>query len=250
MECIKFKEYILNKNTYLSFLNKIALAKKWICTFTDFLDPEEQSALREMCFDEDVEVSFFKEGILERTVARLGTCDDEYPIDIIKVEGNFKFEKLEHRDYLGAILSLGIKREKVGDINVFDDGAEIYIMKDLSDYIMLNLHKIKHTSVKLRKINLNEARERQIKYKEFILNVPSFRIDAIVSELIGVSRSKASDIIKSEKVKLDFKIIKELDTKVKPNSIISVKGYGRFIIGEHLGVTKSGRFVIEAKKIV
>lgn len=251
MNQMNVKDYIIDKNTYLSFLNKIDQAKKWQTVFTDFLNPEEQAALKELCFDEGVDVCFFNEKKLERTIAKLGLDDDiDFPIDVLKVEGNFKFEQLEHRDYLGAILSLGIKREKIGDINVFDDGAEVYVLKELSDYIMMRLTQIKHTGVKVKKIPLEEAREKQIKFKELNINIASLRLDAVVAELIGVSRNKASELIRNEKVKLNFKITKEVDKKVEQNSLISIKGYGRYQLGECLGTTRNGRFVFNAKKII
>jgi len=251
MNQININGFIIDKNTYLSFLNKIDQSRKWQTVFTDFLNPEEQAALKELCSDEGVEVCFFDEGKLERTIAKLGLNDDiEYPIDVLKIEGNFKFEQLEHRDYLGAILSLGIKREKIGDINVYEDGAEVYVLKELSDYILLNLTQIKHTSVKIKKISLQEAREKQVKFKEFNINIASLRLDAIVAELIGVSRNKASELIRNEKVKLNFKLIKEVNKKVDPNSLLSIKGYGRFQLGECLGTTRNGRFVFNAKKII
>ncbi|KRQ86559.1 S4 domain protein [Caloramator mitchellensis] len=252
MEQIKVDGYLINKNIYLSFINKIELAKNYQIVFTDFINPEEKAALLALCRQNDVNVNFYGDDNFERTVAKLFKLNDyaEYPIDVLKVEGNFKFERVEHRDYLGSLLSLGIKREKIGDINVFDDGAEIYILKELSDYVIFNLEKIKHTTVKIKKIGLNEAREKLIKFKTLSLNVPSLRLDAIISELTGESRNKASEIIKNENVKVNFKIIKETDKKVEPNSTISIKGYGRFIVGECLGATKSGRLVVEAKKII
>ncbi|MCX7902994.1 MAG: YlmH/Sll1252 family protein [Caloramator sp.] len=251
MNQINVKDYIIDKNIYLSFLNKIDQAKKWQTVFTDFLNPEEQAALKELCFDEGVKAVFFNEEKLERTIAKLGLDEDiDFPIDVLKIEGNFKFEQLEHRDYLGAVLSLGIKREKIGDINVFDDGAEVYVLKELSDYIVMNLTQIKHTGVKVKKIPLEEAREKQLKFKELNINIASLRLDAVVAELIGVSRNRASELIRNEKVKLNFKITKEVDKKVEQNSLLSIKGYGRYQLGECLGTTRNGRFIFSAKKII
>ncbi|WDC85882.1 YlmH/Sll1252 family protein [Caloramator sp. mosi_1] len=168
-------------------------------------------------------------------------------MDIIKVNGNFKFEKLSHRDYLGALLSLGIKREKIGDINVFDDGAEIYVSKELSDYIVFNLNKIKHTGIKLEKITFEEARERVQFFKEIVVNAASLRIDAVISEVYNLSRSEASSLIKQGNVKINYISNDDQSYKLNDGDIVSVKGFGRFIFSSVIRNTKSQRLVLSIK---
>jgi RNA-binding protein YlmH len=169
---------------------------------------------------------------------------------VIRITGNFKFEKLSHRDYLGSILSMGIRREKVGDINVFEDGAEIWISNEISDFICFNLSKIKHTGIKTSIIKMEDSRERIQEYKSIKINIASFRLDSIIASLTGFSRSQAVSYIKSGSIKLNFSEIKEADKKVENGDVISIKGFGRYKITGDGKTTKSGRINIEVKKYI
>lgn len=248
------EHYPGEKEHLVQLIDKINRVKKtWEDAVTDFLTPDEQYMLKKICDDTGVNVYFFGgKGDYERAVAVMccGEHDIEFPIDIIKITGNFKFEKLDHRDYLGAILSLGIKREKVGDINVYEDGAEIYIQKDISDYICFNLNKIKHTGIKVEKINFDKTREKIQRYKETLINIASLRLDCVVSAAAGFSRSEASSLIKNGDVKLNFIVLTDSSCKVKEEDLLSIKGYGRFLIGNIKGTTKKDRIVLSIKKFL
>ena len=50
--------------------------------------------------------------------------------------------KYSHRDYLGGLMKLGIKREKVGDIFVFEDGADILILDEISKFLLNNIYSL------------------------------------------------------------------------------------------------------------
>lgn len=241
----KYEAYI----KLLDLVNRVD--RRWQEEYTWFLTPDEQYFLSELSKQNDIYVKYFAQELeLERTVALISKVelDGDFPIDILKITGNFKFEKLTHRDYLGTLLSLGIKREKIGDINVFDDGAEIYVHSDLTDYIIFNLDKIRHTKVQIQKISLNDAREKFQEYQEILINVSSERLDAVIGDVYNISRSQSLKLVKQGNVKVNYITCYEQATKLKPNDIISVKGYGRFIYGNILRNTKSDRLVISIKK--
>jgi RNA-binding protein YlmH len=236
------------------FLDKINRVKRsWEDNYTDFLTPDEQAVLQRMCGSEGVYCDFFGgKGSCERAVGFISNIEGrgDFPIDVIRITGNFKFEKLTHRDYLGTILSMGIRRDKVGDINVFEDGAEIWISSEISDYICFNLLKIKHTGIKTEKIPIDEAREKIQSFKEKNINIPSMRLDCVVAGTAGVSRSEAADLIKSGAVKLNYNINSEASIKVKEGDMLSIKGFGRFQILNIIGTTKSQRMNIGIKKFI
>lgn len=243
-----------DKEEMVYLLNKILQTKKSSgSTFTDFLNPDEQSIVSRLCVENDMKVVFYGgKGEFERAAAVI-SCeiyDEEVPVDVIKITGNFKFEKLDHRDYLGTILSLGIKREKIGDINLYDDGAEIWAIRDISSFICQNLSKIKHTGIKTSIIKMEDSRERIQEYKPVKINIASFRLDSIIASLTGFSRSQAVSYIKSGSIKLNFSEIKEADKKVENGDVISIKGFGRYKITGDGKTTKSGRINIEVKKYI
>ena len=221
--------------------------------FTDFLNPEEQRMLGRACSSEGLQLKLFGgRGNFERAVGDISTepYEGEFPVQVLRATGCFKFEKLDHRDYLGAILSQGVRREAVGDINVFDDGAEIWVLKDIGNHICMGLDKIKHTGIKLQPIDQQEARERIQQFKEYSINAASMRLDAIASGVTGVSRGKISEMIKKGEVKLNYS--EEFDPSCKTDSqdVLSIKGYGRYLVGEILGNTRSGRLNIIVKKYI
>lgn len=68
----------------------------------------------------------------------------------IQIEGNFKFKSISHRDYLGALLHLGIKREKIGDILIHDNFCQVIVSEDICDFIIINLEKVSRNKVNVR----------------------------------------------------------------------------------------------------
>lgn len=248
------KQNIDKKEIYTKLIDTVnRVDRTWQEEFTDFLTPDEQYFLKLFCKDKDIVLNFYGgKSNFERAVALISKVElqIDYPVDILKISGNFKFEKINHRDYLGALLSLGIKREKIGDINVFNDGAEVYIHKDLSDYVVFNLNKIKHTGVQISKIDLNSSREREQKLDERNINVASERIDVVVAEVYNLSRSEATKLIKQGNVKVNYIVCDEQSKKLSENDIVSVKGFGRFVYCGFIRNTKSNRLVVLIKKYI
>lgn len=253
---MEFSKYVTDnfndKSKLIYLIDKVKLANRTFKTvFTDFLTPEEAIILKKICHDEFISVDFLGgKGECERVIGAIYKEEmfGIFPIEVLKISCNSKFEKLSHRDYLGAVLSLGIKREKIGDINVFEDGAEIYVNSDMSSYICNNVIKIKNSGVKISIIDITEAKEKIERFVEKKINISSLRLDCIVSSLINLSRTNAAISIKSGEVKLNYSITYEINTKVKRDDLISIKGFGRFKIEDILGVTKSDRLTLLVKK--
>lgn len=247
-----FENYSGDKGSLIYLIDKVKLSQRtWETAFTHFLTPEEQIILKKICLKNLINVEFYGGiGECERAIGAIyrEELTASFPIDILKISGNFKFEKLNHRDYLGAVLSLGITREKIGDINVFEDGAEIYVHSDICSYIELNLNKIKHTGIKTSIMNLSEGREKIQKFDDLRINITSPRLDCVVSAILNTSRAKAVSIIKSGEVKLNYSVTDEISGKIKIGDLISLKGFGRIQVEDILGVTKSDRLTLLVKK--
>ena len=109
--------------------------------------------------------------------------------------------KYSHRNYLGGIVKLGLKREKVGDILVSDTGADIIVMEDFSEILKKELPSLtRFENSKIEIIELKDLRKKEIKIEDIKIIVPSLRLDNIVSDLARTSRSKAKQIIEQERV--------------------------------------------------
>lgn len=159
--------------------------------------------------------------------------------------------KYSHRNYLGGIIKLGMKREKIGDIIVSDDGADILVKDETSKTLRQELGSLtRFENSKIELIELGDLREQEIKVEELNIIVPSLRLDNFVSDLAKTSRSKAVQIIDSERVFINGQNETKASKQVKLGDIITIRGKGRFIVKEFSGTTRSGRTVVKIEKYV
>lgn len=167
----------------------------------------------------------------------------------IQIEGSFKFKSISHRDYLGALLNLGIKREKIGDILIHDNFCQVIVSEDICDFIVINLEKVSRNNVKVKEIPVKDIAKSELHFKEISFTVSSLRIDSIISGVYNLSRNESVKLIKGEKVNVDYEKITSPSREIKSNSLISVRGHGRVIV-EVGDLTKKGRTKIKAKIII
>ena len=160
-----------------------------------------------------------------------------------------QYGEYEHRNYLGALMKLGVKREKIGDIVVRNDGADIIISTDIEGFLKNNINYF--TRFKKSKIQIVPIEE--LKYvepkKEIIkINVSSMRLDCIVAELARCSRNEANKLIEEERVFVNFEEELVSSKKIEENTYITSRGKGRFKVLEISGETKSGRLNLLIEK--
>ena len=173
-------------------------------------------------------------------------------IKVIRISlGDEEKGKYSHRNYLGGIVKLGMKREKVGDILVSDDGADILVKDESTETLKQELGTLtRFENAKIDIVGLQELKEQEIKVEELNIIVPSLRLDNFVSDLARTSRSKAVQIIDSERVFINGQNETKVSKQIKLGDIITIRGKGRFIIKEFKGTTRSGRTVILIEKYV
>lgn len=159
--------------------------------------------------------------------------------------------KYAHRNYLGGIVKLGLKREKVGDILVFNNGADIITFVDFANTLKTELGSLtRFQNSKIIVDEISKIRKQEIKIEEVKIIVPSLRLDNIVSDLAKTSRSKAVQIMEAQRVFVNGKNEIKASKQIKQNDIITIRGKGRFIIKEFTGTTRSGRTVILVEKYI
>ncbi len=160
-------------------------------------------------------------------------------------------EQYAHKIYLGGIIKLGIKREKVGDIVVFDDGADLIVSKEITKFLTSSLQELtRFKKSNIEVVDISKVTVKEQEYKELKLVVSSLRLDNIVSELAKTSRSKALELLKQERVFVNYKNEIKNTKMVKENDTITIRGVGKFIICDTLGNTKSGKRVVFIKKFI
>lgn len=160
-------------------------------------------------------------------------------------------ENFEHKQYLGGLIKLGVKREKIGDIIVHNNGADIIVDKDISKFLYTNLQQLtrfKNCSIDI--INLSDIIIKEQEYKYFKIIVSSLRLDNIIAKSANTSRNKACEILKQERVFVNYENEVRNTKIVKNDDIITIRGIGKFVISGIEGNTRSGRFVINVKKFL
>lgn len=162
-------------------------------------------------------------------------------LSFLEVRGNFRFNKVTHRDYLGALLGLGLRREKLGDILVSEEGAQIIVASEVTGYITSMLISVGRVSVKVMEINREDLKPPAQNYRDIKVTVQSMRLDAIVAHGFGLSRSKMVREIAAGKINLNWRVCLDVSSAVQAGDIISARGRGRVEVLEICGQTKKGR---------
>ncbi len=175
--------------------------------------------------------------------------NETFPIAGIRVTPkSVKFsEDFSHRDVLGSVLGLGLQRDVIGDIFVSEKEALILCTEQISDYILDNLSKIRHTNVVCKKISAEETSFK----KEFKLverTVSAIRIDTICAAAFGVSRSSVATAISAGKVFINGREILSPSFGVKEEDVISLRGEGKARLKEIGGLTKKGRICVTLER--
>lgn len=156
-----------------------------------------------------------------------------------------------HKDYLGAIMKLGVNREKVGDILVFENGADIIVSKDILEFLYSNLSSLTRFQKSIITIETVEnLRIIESKKEDIQIIIPSLRLDSIVSELTHTSRSKACDIIASERVFVNFVSVTKSNTLLKGNDTLTIRRNGKYTISQVLGNTRKGNIILKLEKYI
>lgn len=234
-----------------------ACYKRDIPVFTDFLDINRQTIFHNN-IKEMPPVSWKVIGgynLAERKLIVFLPYEDypfQIPYDIIAVRAaNPKFaEELNHRDYLGSLMNIGIAREKLGDIVVKDKTAYIFCLKSISQYVIENMAKVRHTIVNAAIIDEADFPDVEPEFKEISGTVASLRLDSVISLGFGSSRSKLINYIEGGNVSVNGRIITSNAYTLKPDDIISVRGLGKIRFIRSVTETKKGRTVVIINKYI
>ena len=163
---------------------------------------------------------------------------------------NTKFsDALTHRDYLGAILNLGIERGKTGDIIIKENATFLFCYRGIAPFICENLIQVRHTAVKAEEGNFEQSGIHP-EYRQIKGTVSSVRLDSLISLAFGISRGASADYIAAGRVFVNGRNSLSGSRPLKEGDVISVRGLGRFIFNESGGVARKGRLGVTLLKYI
>lgn len=220
-----------------------------IYTYTPFLSLSQQQVFHAIAKEVSYAGYRMEGGApdCERKIIRFGAPDnlgyeEDFPIACLQVRPvTPKFaDTLTHRDFLGAIMNLGIERSTIGDIFVKENGAVLFCQETISPYLIENLHQVRHTNIECSVSEGGEALQ-NAEPKEISVTVSSARIDSVVAKIYHISRSQSLDLFRAGKIFVNGIIMESSSYQLKKDDAVTVRGYGKFIYYGLRGETKKGK---------
>ena len=234
-----------------------------IAIFTDFLDLNELHMVHSFHPEENgIHIHYFGgyEGAERQIAAFIPdalsfedelTLQNMYPIDCLKISPCSKKygETLSHRDYLGALIHLGIDRSRLGDIVIKEKDAYLFCLTQMSEFLIQNLEKVRHTNITITQIT-NPSQLPKPDLKEIHGTVSSVRLDSMIALAFSSSRSSMIGLIEGGKVYVNGKMTVSNGHPLKKGDIVSVRGYGKFRFDGEISTTKKGRLSVTVYRYV
>ncbi len=223
--------------------------------FSAFLDERQRMIVQEILNALKYSNYKFFGGVKDCDRVMLGTFpegqpvqEDCFPITTLKLSYSDK-NAVSHRDCLGAIMGLQIKRESIGDIIVQDKFAIIFVDNDIADFININLDKVGRANVKVTVTDTIEVQKKQ-EYQEINGTVSSLRLDCVVALLLNKSRTIAVETIQANYVKVNHQESQNVSKQICEGDVITIRGKGKFIVEGPIKKTKKDRFFITINKLL
>lgn len=218
-------------------------------TFTGFLSMADMACFYEM----EKELSFVPytvwggSELCERVMIRFGSVEElgyeeAFPIACLHVKPlAVKFaDELGHRDFLGALMNLGIERSTVGDIILADKEGYIFCLENMADFIMEHLDKVKHTSVVCARAETLPAAAENDR-QEVKIQISSERIDGVLAKVYKLSRGEAAEYFRQKKVFVNGRLCENNSQTLKSGDVVSARGCGKFAYCGLQNVSKKGK---------
>ncbi len=220
--------------------------------FSDFLTETEQHLIQTnlqalghiepewfggSLFAERKIAGFFPEGALHHM---------EAPLCILHISPkSTRFgESLTHRDFLGAIMNLGLNRDVVGDIFPGPDSSAYIVCKsEIGDYILKQLGQVRHTPVNISRTD-HVPEECQPRTEELCISVASLRLDAVVAQLTKTSRQGSMAYFQAGKVFLNGMEVRGFTRPIRDGEQLTIRGKGKFVFRGISHMSKSGKYVL------
>lgn len=225
---------------------------------TDFLDPRQAFILTTLVNRRNDVALRLEGGYPGAERCRAIIAPDYRPLDdepagiavLAVTSADQEIAKLDHGDYLGAILGLGIKRDRIGDIHAGANGAHFLVAEEIADYLNIHLRQVHRVHVLTDILPLEQLAVVKPELEEMNFTVASLRLDGICSDVYRISRAKIVDPIRAGRCRVNWKAEEDPSKPLKEGDVVSIKGLGRFKLLEVDGMTKKGRIRVRAGKFI
>ena len=226
--------------------------KQFRAVYSVFLDPAQQalvSSVNEFCGYIEMTGGYDDaERRMCRVCANEYAADDGAPIVLFTAGATMKDADISHRDVLGALMGLGIKREMIGDILPNGSRPQFFCHSSVAEFVELELKKIGRYSVNVSCSDTAGIYEPE--YKTATINISSMRLDSVSAEAFGLSRTKAAEFIRKGLVSVNWLPREDPSFEIKPGDKISMRGKGKIEVCGTTGASKKGRLFVEIRKKV
>ncbi len=229
-----------------------------IFTFSDFLGLAEQAVLKRASkgFSSRHVTLFGGAEGCERVMARFGDpevigWEEPFPIVCLKIAPKSqKFaDRLTHRDFLGALMNLGFKREMIGDIPIFENEGYLFCEEKMAEHILTSLTDVKRTAVTVERVEQIPEGD-LFRTEAATVQVQSERLDAIVAKVFSLSREEAQGYFEKSLVFANGTVITSASYAPKAGDRISVRTRGRFIYCGPTSLSKKGKLNVKIEKYI
>lgn len=225
---------------------------------TDFLDPRQAyilSTLANRSQDVNIRLDGGTPGAERCRVVvapEYRSLDDEdMGIAVLEITSDDRrIGELDHGDYLGALLGLGIKRDKIGDLHVGDFGCHAIIAEEIGDFLIGHMKQAHRVDVVVSLRPLADLKAAKTELEEQVLSVASMRLDGVASDVFRLSRAKIIAPIRAGRCRINWKTEEDPSAALHAGDVVSMKGFGRFKVLDVEGVSKSGRTRVRIGKFV
>ena len=225
---------------------------------TDFLDPRQCFILSSLASREGGVALRLEGGYPDAERKRAIVAPDYRDPDDMSADiavlavrsGDNKYLELDHGDYMGAILGLGVKRDVIGDIHVHPDGCHCLVTSEIADFLNIHLRQVHRVHVLTDVLPLDRLVVTKPELEEMNFTVASLRLDGIASDVWRISRTKIVEPIRAGKCRVNWKAEENPSVQLKEGDIVSMKGLGRFKVLAVEGETKKGRIRLKVGKFI
>ena len=231
--------------------------RQYRITYTNFLDLRQRSMVEKRCSEmlrgADMARCVFYGGYeeAERTVAAFlpdYAQAEDCPLSVIRIKAPAGGRPLTHRDYLGSLTGLGIRREMLGDILTCEAGADVIVLDEIRDFILLNYSKAGRTALEVEAVSLSELRMPEQKTVTVKDTVASLRLDNVIASAFSLSRAKAADAIRAGVVFVNSAQCEKPDMQVSEGDKLVLRGKGKAYLRQVGGRTRKDRIAITIER--
>jgi len=222
-----------------------AINERYIVKRTDFLDPRQVDIIKAVIgHNQEITLKFSGgyEGAERVRALLIPPYVEEAAFDIrlLELDYSVKFATIDHKQLLGSLMGLGIKRKKFGDLLFSGQRIQFITASEVADYVRLHLTAVGKNPVRCESVSFSDRVSVAVQWEQHEGSVASLRLDIVCAEIYRLSRSKITELIAGGLVKVNWKIVNKPSFELNEGDYLSLRGFGRSRLLSIEGLTKRG----------